>query len=77
MRDLGAKADGAADDTELLNKAIAAGQVYVYNPAGKLIDTFEVPERPVQAVFGGADRRTLFIPARTPLYSVRVRTEGR
>ena len=41
------------------NVYIAAGQIYVYNPAGKLIDTIEVPERPLQLVFGGADRRTL------------------
>ena len=43
------------------NVYIAAGQIYVYDPAGKLIDTIEVPERPVQLVFGGADHRTLFI----------------
>jgi sugar lactone lactonase YvrE len=54
------------------NVYIAAGQVYVYNPAGKLIDTIEVPERPLQVVFGGKDGRTLFIPARTSLYAVRL-----
>lgn len=59
------------------NVFIAAGQVHVYNPTGKLIDTIEVPERPLQIVFGGADRRTLFIPARTSLYSVRMRYPGR
>jgi hypothetical protein len=55
------------------NVYIAAGQIYVYDPAGKLIDTIEVPERPVQLVFGGADHRTLFIVARTSLYSVRMK----
>ncbi|HYG36738.1 MAG TPA: glycosyl hydrolase family 28-related protein [Clostridia bacterium] len=55
------------------NVYIAAGQIYVYNPKGKLIDTIEVPERPLQLVFGGPDRKTLFIPARTGLYSVRLR----
>ncbi|HEY5481096.1 MAG TPA: glycosyl hydrolase family 28-related protein [Verrucomicrobiae bacterium] len=59
------------------NVYIAAGQVHVYNPAGKLIDTIEVPERPLQLVFGGADHRTLFVPARTSLYSVRMRYPGR
>ena len=58
------------------NVYIAAGQIYVYNPSGQLIDTIEVPERPLQVVFGGKDRRTLFIPARTSLYSVRARTRG-
>ena len=52
---------------------IAAGQIYVYNKAGKLIDSIEVPERPVQLAFGGADHKTLFIAARTSLYAVRTR----
>ena len=59
------------------NVYIAAGQIYVYDPAGKLIDTIEVPERPIQMVFGGEDHRTLFIAARTSLYSVRTRFSGR
>ena len=59
------------------NVYIAAGQIYVYDPAGKLIDTIEVPERPIQLMFGGADRKTLFIAARTSLYSVRMKYPGR
>ncbi|MGO8931404.1 MAG: glycosyl hydrolase family 28-related protein [Limisphaerales bacterium] len=59
------------------NVYLAAGQIYIYSPSGKLIDLVEVPERPLQLVFGGADRRTLFIPARTSLYSVRTRYPGR
>ena len=54
------------------NVYIAAGEIYVYNPAGKLIDTIRVPERPVQLVFGGKEGRTLFIAARTSLYAVNV-----
>jgi SMP-30/Gluconolactonase/LRE-like region len=59
------------------NVYIAAGQIYVYDPAGRLIDTIEVPERPVQLVFGGEDHKTLFIAARTSLYAVRARYWGR
>jgi sugar lactone lactonase YvrE len=59
------------------NVYIAAGQIHVYDPVGKLIDTIEVPERPVQLVFGGADHKTLFIAARTSLYSVRMKYSGR
>ncbi len=58
------------------NVYIAAGEIYVYNPAGKLIDIIEVPERPLEVVFGGKDRRTLFIPARTSLYAVRMAASG-
>jgi sugar lactone lactonase YvrE len=59
------------------NVYLAAGQVYVYNPAGVLIDTIQTPERPTQLVFGGKDGRTLFITARSSLYSIRTRVAGR
>jgi Pectate lyase superfamily protein/SMP-30/Gluconolactonase/LRE-like region len=52
------------------NVYIAAGDIYVYDPSGKLIDTIRTPERPTQLVFGGPDGRTLFIAARTSLYSI-------
>jgi hypothetical protein len=68
--------EGVAVDSRE-NVYIAAGHIYVYNPAGKLIATVELPERPLQLVFGGEDRRTLFIPARTSLYAVRMRYPGR
>jgi hypothetical protein len=55
------------------NVYIAAGQVYVYNPAGELIDTIDIPERPSQLLFGGSDGNTLFVLARTSLYAVEVR----
>jgi sugar lactone lactonase YvrE len=58
------------------NVYVANGEIYVYDPAGQLIDTIEVPERPTQLVFGGADGRTLFIPARSSLYSLRMRFRG-
>jgi sugar lactone lactonase YvrE len=59
------------------NVYLAAGELYVYNPKGELIDTIETPERPIQIVFGGKDGRTLFITARGTLYSVRTRAAGR
>ncbi len=59
------------------NVYLAAGHVYVYDPSGRLIETIETPERPTQLVFGGKDRRTLFITARTSLYAVRTRVPGR
>ena len=68
--------EGVAVDAEG-NVYIAAGQIYVYDSAGKSIGQIAVPERPLQLVFGGVDRRTLFIPARTSLYAVRTRHSGR
>ena len=54
------------------NVYIAAGQIYVYDPSGKLIDTIEVPQRPIGIIFGGKDGRTLFIMARDSLYGMRI-----
>jgi sugar lactone lactonase YvrE len=59
------------------NVYIAAGQVFVYNPAGDLIDTIDVPERPSQLLFGGSDGHSLFILARSSLYAVQTRYRGR
>jgi sugar lactone lactonase YvrE len=59
------------------NVYVANGSIFVYSPAGKLIDRIEVPERPVNLTFAGKDRKTLFITARTGLYAVRPRLGGR
>jgi len=67
--------EGVASD-EKGNVYIAAGQVFVYNPAGQLVDTIEIPERPSQLLFGGSDRKTLFILARGSLYAVQGRFKG-
>ncbi len=57
------------------NVFIAAGQIYVYDPTGRLIETIDVPQRPLDLVFGGKDGRTLFILARTSLYAARIRKQ--
>jgi len=59
------------------NVYIAAGQVFVYNPSGVLIDTIEIPERPSQLLFGGNDGHTLFILARSSLYAIRTTNRAR
>jgi sugar lactone lactonase YvrE len=68
--------EGVAVDAQG-NAYIAAGLIYVYDPSGRLVDTIEVPERPIQLLFGGPDRKTLFIAARCSLYAARTRTAGR
>ena len=59
------------------NVYVAAGEIFVYSPAGTLIDTIAVPERPATLVFGGPEGKTLFITARSSLYSVGVQYPGR
>jgi sugar lactone lactonase YvrE len=48
---------------------VANGQIFVYNPTGRKIAEIDVPERPIDIVFGGADHRTLFILARHALFA--------
>lgn len=50
---------------------VANGQVFVYTD-GKQSGRIDVPERPLQLVFGGPDRRTLFILTHHSLYAARV-----
>jgi hypothetical protein len=67
--------ESVAQDTDG-NVYIAAGQIYVYNPAGHLIDTIDIPERPIDLVFGGEDGRTLFILTHSSLYSTQTKVKG-
>jgi sugar lactone lactonase YvrE len=83
-------ADGALSDLQLFaeqggesltqdkegNVYLAAGEIFVYNPSGKLIDTIAVPERPIQLIFGGTDHSTLFVFTHSSLYAVRARLAG-
>jgi len=55
------------------NIYVANGQIFVYNPAGKLIGQIDVPERPINIVFGGADCHMLFILAHHALFAVKVK----
>jgi sugar lactone lactonase YvrE len=50
---------------------VANGQVFVYGADGKPLGRIDVPERPLQILFGGADRRTLFILTHHTLYAAR------
>ena len=59
------------------NVYVAAGNIFVYDSKGNKIDTIKVPERPASLVFGGKDKKTLFITARTSLYEVQAQAAGR
>ena len=52
------------------------GKVHVYNADGKKLETIDVPEGPANVTFGGDDYKTLFITAKTSLYSVRMKNAG-
>jgi sugar lactone lactonase YvrE len=50
---------------------VANGQVFVYAPDGKELGRLDIPERPLQLVFGGPDKRTLYVLTHHALYAVR------
>jgi sugar lactone lactonase YvrE len=58
------------------NVYLASGQVWIYDRNGREIGSLELPERPGSLAFGGPDKRTLFIGARSSLYSIRTRAPG-
>jgi sugar lactone lactonase YvrE len=55
---------------------VAAGQILVYSPDGKLLERIDVPERPIDLIFGGADRQTLYILTHHSLYAIRTEVAG-
>ena len=61
--------DGMTLDTRG-NVYLTNSAVKVYNPAGRLIETIEVPERPTNVCFGGKEGKTLYITARTSVYKI-------
>lgn len=51
--------------------------VSVYNPTtGERIEQIEFPQAPSNMTFGGPDRRTLFVTARTGFYSIPMSVRG-
>jgi len=67
--------DGMTIDNEG-NVYLTTSVVSIYNKKGEKNETIEVPEKPANVCFGGKDKQTLFITARTSLYSVRMRVKG-
>jgi gluconolactonase len=67
--------DGMTIDSQG-NIYLTTNAVAVYDKEGRKIETIEVPEGPANVTFGGKDRQTLFITARTSLYAIRMRVKG-
>ncbi len=55
------------------NVYVANGQIFVYASDGRQIAQIDVPERPLQLIFGGPGHRTLFILAHHALFAAQVR----
>ncbi len=55
----------------LTNKAVS-----VFAPDGHKIGALAIPEQPANVTFGGKDRKTLFVTARTSVYKIRMNVKG-
>ena len=49
---------------------VANGQIFKYAADGQAAGRIDLPERPLQLIFGGPDRRTLFVLTHHTLYAV-------
>ena len=67
--------DGMAVDVKG-NLYLTSGNIQVYDSDGKKIETIEIPQKPANVCFGGKDYQTLFITARSSLYSIRLNLPG-
>jgi gluconolactonase len=65
----------AVDDAGNLYLADTGG-VDVFDKTGKALGTITLAEQPANCTFGGADRRTLYITARTGLYALVTNVPG-
>ena len=67
---------GANRKYPLQNLDNTAG-VYVFSPAGKLLEVIKVPEDMItNCCFGGSDMKTLYITAGKTLWQVRTKVAG-
>jgi hypothetical protein len=69
------RGDYQAIDDKNRNVYIVAENILVYDSNGELTREIEVPERPSSIAIGGKEGNTLFISARSSLYSVDISEE--
>lgn len=68
--------DGMKVDVQGRVFCTGPGGTWVFGPDGTRLGIIRTPEVPANVAFGGADLRTLFLTARTSIYSLRVKVAG-
>jgi gluconolactonase len=68
--------DGATIDEHGNVYLTTALGVQVFSPEGEALGVIEVPEQPSNCTFGGPDGKTLYVTARTSLYSFKMLVKG-
>ncbi len=79
--DMNVEAQGGPDGMKLDGEGnlyvTGPGGLWVATPDGGPLGTIEFPQLPANLCFGGPDYRTIFVTARTGLYSIEVSVAGR
>jgi gluconolactonase len=68
--------DGATIDEQGNLYFTTALGLQVFSPSGEALGVIEVPEQPSNCTFGGPDGKTLYVTARTSLYSFKMLVKG-
>ena len=68
--------DGMKVDVQGRIFCTGPGGTWVFAPDGSQLGIIRTPEVPANLAFGGPDLRTLFLTARTSVYSLRVKVPG-
>jgi gluconolactonase len=68
--------DGMKLDVEGRIYCTGPGGTWVFAPDGRRLELIRTPEVPANLAFGGPDLKTLFLTARTSVYTLRVTTPG-
>ena len=68
--------DGMKIDAEGHLYVTGAIGIWVFEPHGRLLGMIVPPEKPSNCAWGDADRKTLYITARTSIYRIRVKVPG-
>jgi gluconolactonase len=74
-----AKTEGVPDGLDVDaqgNLFVAAKGVQIYSPAGKLVTTISLAEKPSNLVFGDGSMQTLYVTARSTVYRILMETKG-
>ena len=80
LKQAAGKTTGGGDGLTIDNKGnlyiTSALGIQVFSPEGKALGILEFPEQPANCTFGGKDNKTLYVTARTSLYTVPMLATG-
>ncbi len=68
--------DGMKVDVQGNVYCTGPGGIWAISPNGEHVGTIGFPETPANLAFGGQDNQTIYVTARTSLYSVRTKVPG-